>query len=50
MERYINFPRITYIHCSQNVYTYRTIPIPFAQEVYKYWASDAEARLGSAIA
>lgn len=48
MERYINFSRITYIHCSQNVYTYRTIPIPFAQEVYRYRTGIVVPRLGNA--
>ena len=49
MERYINFPRITYIHCSQNVYTYRTIPIYLLLKRYigiapALWCHDSAMR------
>ena len=49
VERYINFPRITYIHCSQNVYTYRTTPMYLLLKRYigiapALWCHDAAMR------
>ena len=49
MERYINFPRNTYTHCSQNVYTYRTKRIYLLLKRYigiapALWCHDSEMR------